>query len=62
MEHFLCGEEPMKRKSKKFQMPPRGAQPQRPKSWSKREEQQDPRRQRKRRRLTIFLEDYCMPV
>ena len=46
----------MTRKSKKVQHAPRGPQHQRPKSWSKRQEAQDPRRQRKRTR-TVYLED-----
>lgn len=44
----------MRKSKSKF--PPRGPSQQRPKAWSKRQELQDPRRQRKRGK-TVWLQD-----
>jgi hypothetical protein len=51
-----------KRKKISDKFAPRGPSQQRPKSWSKKQEEKCPRRQRKRRHRTVILEDYRLPV
>lgn len=51
----------MKKKKKFVKFLPRGASHQRPKAWSKRQEENDPRKQRKLKKTIYFDGDFFTP-